>query len=147
MDTRAAYRELLRIDASVTYTEKMSRAAARVDEARRKSFEVATRSRTEAVATNGTTVVVAICDGYASDIAAAWGESPLDTVFGLYDRRSSTVSLRRSPVCELDVSRLAERLGGGGHPAAAGFRPRDLAVPNTAAILRDILSALQSSGA
>jgi nanoRNase/pAp phosphatase (c-di-AMP/oligoRNAs hydrolase) len=32
------------------------------------------------------------------------------------------VSFRRSPTCEVDLSRVAETFGGGGHAAAAGCK-------------------------
>ena len=41
-------------------------------------------------------------------------------MFALYDAKSLAVSLRRSPDCTVDLSRLAAALGGGGHAAAAG---------------------------
>jgi nanoRNase/pAp phosphatase (c-di-AMP/oligoRNAs hydrolase) len=65
-------------------------------------------------------LVVAICDGHPSEIADAWGKQTTRTVFALYDASSLAVSLRRSPDCEVDLSRLAASLGGGGHAAAAG---------------------------
>src|SRR5438445_382151 len=56
----------------------------------------------------------------SEEIAASWGKATRNTVFALYDAKSLSVSLRRSPDCTVDLSRLAARLGGGGHAAAAG---------------------------
>jgi len=61
-----------------------------------------------------------VCDGHPSEIADAWGKTTRNTVFALYDAKSLAVSLRRSPDCTVDLSRLAASLGGGGHAAAAG---------------------------
>ena len=36
------------------------------------------------------------------------------------------MSLRRSPDCQVDLSKVAEALGGGGHAAAAGCEMPDL---------------------
>ena len=46
-----------------------------------------------------------------------WSENFL---FALYDAKSLALSLRRSADCQVDLSRLATALGGGGHAAAAG---------------------------
>ena len=64
--------------------------------------------------------MTAVCDGHPSEIADAWGRRTANAVFALYDMRSLAVSLRRSPDCAVDLSRLAEAFGGGGHAAAAG---------------------------
>jgi nanoRNase/pAp phosphatase (c-di-AMP/oligoRNAs hydrolase) len=53
-------------------------------------------------------------------VADAWGKETSNAVFALYDAKSLAVSLRRSPDCSVDLSRLARALGGGGHAAAAG---------------------------
>jgi nanoRNase/pAp phosphatase (c-di-AMP/oligoRNAs hydrolase) len=65
-------------------------------------------------------VVAAVCDGHPSEVADAWGREMRGAVFALYDATSLTVSLRRSPDCQVDLSKLGEALGGGGHAAAAG---------------------------
>src|SRR5438552_1978545 len=82
-------------------------------------FAVANASRTERPL-GQVTLVTAVCDGHPSEIADAWGKTTRNTVFALYDARSLAVSLRRSPDCTVDLSRLAASLGGGGHAAAAG---------------------------
>jgi oligoribonuclease NrnB/cAMP/cGMP phosphodiesterase (DHH superfamily) len=114
-----AYRELLDIDAAVTYTPRLREAEQQLDAELRRSFEVAERSRV-AQQVCDLTVVGAVCDGYPSEIADAWGETSSRTIFALFDARGLSVSLRRSPDCTLDLSHLAGALGGGGHPAAAG---------------------------
>ncbi|TMA94068.1 MAG: hypothetical protein E6J70_17625, partial [Deltaproteobacteria bacterium] len=57
---------------------------------------------------------------HPSEVADAWRKERRNAVFALYDAKSLSVSLRRSPDCEVDLSRLASALGGGGHAAAAG---------------------------
>ena len=44
-----------------------------------------------------------------------------DIVIGLYPS-SKTISLRRSPNCNIDLSKIAKAYGGGGHKAAAGAK-------------------------
>src|SRR5437867_5929595 len=58
--------------------------------------------------------------GRRSEVADAWRKERRNAVFALYDAKSLSVSLRRSADCEVDLSRLASALGGGGHAAAAG---------------------------
>ena len=114
-----AYGELLGIDERVTYTPRMLAARARVEAEIARSFTVAEATRTER-RVGSVSLVAAVCDGYPGEIADVWGRRTTNTVFALYDVRSLGVSLRRSPDCTVDLSRLAEALGGGGHPAAAG---------------------------
>src|SRR2546425_43564 len=114
-----AYAELLAVDERVTYTPRMAAARARVEAEIAHSFAVANASRTERPFGQAT-LVTAVCDGHPSEIADAWGKATRNTVFALYDAKSLSVSLRRSPDCTVDLSRLAARLGGGGHAAAAG---------------------------
>ncbi|MFQ5666811.1 MAG: hypothetical protein ACE5I7_10320 [Candidatus Binatia bacterium] len=116
-----AYRELLHIDANVTYTPRMQEAQRRVHAKVQRSMEVAEHSRVvRHLPQHHLSLVTAVCDGYPSEVAAAWGQTSPNTVFALFDAQSLTVSFRRSPDCLVDLSRLARTLGGGGHPAAAG---------------------------
>jgi len=114
-----AYEELLGIDRDVTYTPRMAAARSRVEAEIARSFAVATGSRTEC-RVGEVKIVAAVCDGHPSEIADAWGKQTANAVFALWDARSLAVSLRRSPDCRVDLSRLAGSLGGGGHAAAAG---------------------------
>jgi oligoribonuclease NrnB/cAMP/cGMP phosphodiesterase (DHH superfamily) len=114
-----AYRELLGIDADVTYTPAMAEARARVTAEIARSFAVATASRVER-RVGTVTLVAAVCDGHPSEIGDAWGKETPNAVFALYDAKSLSVSFRRSPDCAVDLSHLAASLGGGGHAAAAG---------------------------
>jgi oligoribonuclease NrnB/cAMP/cGMP phosphodiesterase (DHH superfamily) len=114
-----AYRELLNIDSAVTYTPRLREAEQQLEVELRRSFEVAERSRvTQPV--HDLTVVGAVCDGFPSEVADAWGKTSSQTIFALFDARGLSVSLRRSADCTVDLSHLAGALGGGGHPAAAG---------------------------
>jgi nanoRNase/pAp phosphatase (c-di-AMP/oligoRNAs hydrolase) len=97
----------------------MAAARARVEAEIARSFAIAEASRTERTI-GDLTLVTAVCDGHPSEIADAWGKRARRTVFALYDAQGLAVSLRRSPDCTVDLSRLAASLGGGGHAAAAG---------------------------
>jgi oligoribonuclease NrnB/cAMP/cGMP phosphodiesterase (DHH superfamily) len=122
-----AYGELLNSDPEVTYTPRMREAQRQLQDELRRSFEVAERSRVvHRVPRHSLSVVTAVCHGYPSEVADAWGKSARNTVFALFDGRSLSVSLRRSPDCTVDLSVLAQRFGGGGHPAAAGCEMPEL---------------------
>jgi oligoribonuclease NrnB/cAMP/cGMP phosphodiesterase (DHH superfamily) len=122
-----AYEDLLTIDRAVTYTPRMRAAAARIEAELKRSFEVAESSRvTREIHRFDLTLVAAVCDGYPSEIADAWGKRATRTVFALFDATSLSISLRRSPDCTVDLSRLAAEFGGGGHAAAAGCDLPDL---------------------
>lgn len=135
-----AYPELLRVDESVTYTPRMREARARVEAEIARSFEVAEASRVEH-RVGAVTLVAAVCDGHPSEIADAWGKKTPNAVFALYDAKSLAVSLRRSPDCTVDLSRLAAGLGGGGHAAAAGCE-----VPELRKVLAEAVAARVREG-
>jgi oligoribonuclease NrnB/cAMP/cGMP phosphodiesterase (DHH superfamily) len=120
-----AYPDFLTLDERVTYTPKMAEARDRVGAEIARSFEVAERSRVER-RIGDVTLVVAVCDGHPSEIGDAWGKKTSRTVFALYDAKSLSVSFRRSPDCDVDLSTLAQALGGGGHAAASGAQIPDL---------------------
>lgn len=115
-----AYEELLHIGPEVAFTPLLQAALRRVETELRRSLALALASRTEHALPDGITLVSAVCDGYTSDIADRWNQGARQTVFAFYDLRSAGLSLRRSPDCHVDLSTVARRLGGGGHPAAAG---------------------------
>lgn len=114
-----AYPDFLTLDERVAYTPRMAEARDRVGAEIARSFEVAERSRVER-RVGDVTLVVAVCDGHPSEIGDAWGKTISRAVFALYDATSLAVSFRRSPDCPVDLSKLAQALGGGGHAAAAG---------------------------
>jgi oligoribonuclease NrnB/cAMP/cGMP phosphodiesterase (DHH superfamily) len=144
MREREAYEALLCIDAGVTYTPRMQEAAHRVRAELQRSFAAAERSRVVSrLRDTALTLVTAICDGYPSEIADAWGKTWPNAVLVFFDARSLTVSLRRSPDCAVDLSALAQRLGGGGHPAAAGCDPAGLQQDFAALLARTVAAALQ----
>ena len=115
-----SYQELLHLGADLSYTPRMAAARLRIEAELERTFEVAEASRTSRQLPDGTTLMAAVCNGYSSEVADRWGKETSRAVFALYDVRSLAVSLRRSPDCEVDLSRVAERLSGGGHAAAAG---------------------------
>lgn len=120
-----AYRELLATDAEVTYTPRMRAALAQAEGEIEASFATARASRVER-RVGDVTLIVAVCDGHPSEIADAWGKESQNAVFALYDAKSLSVSLRRSPDCSVDLSRVAASLGGGGHAAASGCQLPEL---------------------
>jgi len=116
-----AYRELLAVDAEVTYTPSMREAEARVTAEVAATHALADRTR-RARTVGDVTVLAAWCAGYPSEIGDAWGKATPNAVIALYDTRSDGVSFRRSPASGVDLSRVAETFGGGGHAAAAGCK-------------------------
>jgi oligoribonuclease NrnB/cAMP/cGMP phosphodiesterase (DHH superfamily) len=140
-----AYDDLLTIDRAVNYTPRMRAAAERFAAELQHSFEVAVESRVVyAVPGRHVTLVAAMCDGYPSEIADAWGKQTTQTVFALFDAKSLSVSLRRSPDCEVDLSHLARAFGGGGHAAAAGCTLPDLRKHLSRELLNTLGQALAS---
>jgi len=120
MGSTAAYDDLLSIDRAVTYTPRMRAALERVGGELQRSRDAAERQRFSLRLPSGLVLVTSVCHGYPSEVADAWGRVTPNAVFALYDAKFRAVSLRRSPDCAVDLSRLARRFGGGGHPAAAG---------------------------
>jgi len=120
-----AYPDFLGLDERVEYTPRMALARDRVGAEIARSFEVAEQSRVER-RIGGVTLVAAICDGHPSEIGDAWGKKISRAVFALYDAKSLSVSFRRSPDCDVDLSKVAQALGGGGHAAASGAAQPDL---------------------
>ena len=126
MPASESYRSFLELDATCADTPAMAAARARVEEELERNRKLAEATRTER-RIGGVTLVSALCDGYAGEIADAWGKTSPCTVFALFDVRSRAISFRRSPDHDFDLSALAERFGGGGHPAAAGASVAGLA--------------------
>ncbi len=149
MDGAEAYEELLGIDAEVSYTKKMEEAWRKVSKLLAESRELAGNTREEELL-GGIRLVTASCSGYPSEIADDWGRKMPCTVFALYDARSDGVSFRRSPDCKVDLARLAEQLGGGGHAAAAGCEMAGLTASNASELLQQrvapVLAALIAEG-
>jgi oligoribonuclease NrnB/cAMP/cGMP phosphodiesterase (DHH superfamily) len=144
-DSLEGYHALLTIDAAVTYTPTMQNAYDKVAGEIQASFALAERSRVSLqVAGTPYTLVTAVCDGYASEIGDAWGKTAAQTVFAFFDLKGEGVSLRRSPDCQADLSQLAQTFGGGGHPAAAGCRPKELPRLFAEATARLLASAFSS---
>jgi oligoribonuclease NrnB/cAMP/cGMP phosphodiesterase (DHH superfamily) len=120
MGSIGAYEDLLEIDRDITYTPRMRAACERAAQEVQRSREMAERESFSLRLPSGLTLVTSVCLGYPSEVADAWGKHSCNAIFALYDTRHLAVSLRRSPDCGVDLSHLARRFGGGGHPAAAG---------------------------
>lgn len=114
-----AYDDIVGLDERVAYTPRMQAARERVEAEISGSVAVAEATRVER-RIGDVSLVAAVCNGHPSEIADRWGKHATRTVFALWDAMSLSVSLRRSPDCDVDLSHLAVRLGGGGHAAAAG---------------------------
>ena len=116
----ASYREILKLR-----EPKMSRrlrdALLSGQDAMRRSIELAKATLVDRPLTNGVSIRTACCFGYSSEVAANLYENTTRTVVALFDLRSQGVSLRRSADCDVDLSKVAEQFGGGGHAAASGF--------------------------
>ena len=116
----ASYREILKLR-----EPKMSRrlrdALLSGQDAMRRSIELAKATLVERPLGNGISIKTACCFGYSSEVAANLYENTTRTVVALFDLRSQGVSLRRSADCDVDLSKVAEQFGGGGHAAASGF--------------------------
>lgn len=91
------------------------------------------------------TVIAAVCDGHPSEIGDSWGKQANNTVIALFDRKHGGVSLRRSPDCDVDLSKLAQAFGGGGHPAASGCQPEELALMFAHSVAQLFSAKLQAS--
>jgi len=121
MEQHAAFRALLALGPDAKLNAELEAAAARVDGELASTFAVAEETRQVIeVASRGITLVAAECDGYAGEVADGWNSRFPRAVYALYDHRSGGISLRRTPDCDVDLSRLAAAFGGGGHPAASG---------------------------
>lgn len=121
MDQQAAFRALLAMGPDAKPGPELRAAATKLDEELAATIAVAEQSRRIiGVPSRNITLVVAECDGYAGEIADRWNATFERTVYALYDHRSGGISLRRTPDCKVDLSRLAAAFGGGGHPAASG---------------------------
>jgi oligoribonuclease NrnB/cAMP/cGMP phosphodiesterase (DHH superfamily) len=116
----ASYREILRLD-EPRMSRKLRYAFESGRDAMRRSIELAHATLVDRKLENGITVRTACCFGYSSEVAAKLYAEQHHMVVALFDLRSQGVSLRRSSDCEVDLSRLAEAFGGGGHAAASGF--------------------------
>ncbi len=121
MEQHEAFRALLAMGPDAKLNAELEEAAARVDGELVATFSVAEETQqTLEVPSRGVTLVAAECDGYAGEVADRWNSRFRRAVYALYDHRSGGISLRRTPDCDVDLSRLAAAFGGGGHPAASG---------------------------
>ncbi len=121
MRDATAYQELLGVDADVTYTPAMREAEARVTAEVAATHGLAEKTRRER-RVGDVTVIAAWCAGYPSEIGDKWGKATRNAVVALYDTKSAGVSFRRSPESQVDLSKVAETFGGGGHAAASGCK-------------------------
>jgi oligoribonuclease NrnB/cAMP/cGMP phosphodiesterase (DHH superfamily) len=115
-----SYREIVKLR-EPKMSRRLREALRAGQDAMRRSMELADSTLVQRPLSNGVTLRTACCFGYSSEVAAHLYEDTTRTVIALFDLRSQGVSLRRSPDCEIDLSKLAEQFGGGGHAAASGF--------------------------
>lgn len=143
MEQQEAYKALLSMDSSITYPPEIQAATERVKVQLGETFALADETRHETfVAERDVTVIAAECMDYAGEIADRWRHDYRNGVFALYDRRSDAISLRRTPECPVDLSRLAGVFGGGGHPAASGCQIETQAGGRAAQIARKLQDVL-----
>jgi len=147
MEGTEAYEELMRVGPDLRYTEKMQAAWERVKRLLVESRALAECTRRE-VMVRDVRLVTASCAGYPSEVADGWSREERHAVFVLFDSKSKGVSFRRTPDCPVNLARLAEKLGGGGHAAAAGCKVEGLEVGSASDVLQatvaPILEALLS---
>lgn len=135
MEQQEAYRALLDMHSDLAYGPELRRAHDRVQRELASTFKLAENTCTLVeVPSRDVRVVACECDGYSGEIADRWRERHTRAVFALYDRRGGGISFRRTPDCDVDLSRLAASFGGGGHEAAAGCEI-EVAGPDRAASL------------
>jgi oligoribonuclease NrnB/cAMP/cGMP phosphodiesterase (DHH superfamily) len=120
-----SYREIVKLR-EPKMSRRLREALRAGQDAMRRSMELADSTLVQRPLSNGVTLRTACCFGYSSEVAAHLYEDTTRTVIALFDLRSQGVSLRRSPDCEIDLSKLAEQFGGGGHAAASGFMTPEL---------------------
>lgn len=147
LNSEDSFLELLAFARTGQWTERLQAAYREAQAAIEHSMAVAEQSRCERALTDlGIALVTAVCDGYPSEVADRWNATAKDTVFALFDLRSQSVSFRRSPDCAVDVSQVARRLGGGGHPAAAGCEIPHLLHRLASAVADAVEPALRGGG-
>ncbi|HEY2773018.1 MAG TPA: hypothetical protein VGK20_03075 [Candidatus Binatia bacterium] len=121
MEQNDAYRALLAMGSDLEYGPELRRAHDRVQRELASTFKLAENTCTvKEVPARELRVIASECDGYSGEIADRWRQRWQRGVFALYDRRGGGISFRRTPDCDVDLSRLATSFGGGGHEAAAG---------------------------
>jgi len=120
-----AYREIIKLR-EPKMSRRLREALQAGKDGMRRSMELADATLVERPLANGMSLRTACCFGYSSEVAAHLYENTTRTVIALFDLRSQGVSLRRSADCDVDLSKLAEQFGGGGHPAASGFMTPEL---------------------
>lgn len=134
MPAGEVYRSFLTLDERMIDTPAMAEARARIGEELERNRRLAEATRVDRDL--GTIrLTSALCDGYAGEIADEWGKTSPRTVFSLFDVRSRALSFRRSPDSDVDLSKLAEACGGGGHAAAAGAT-----IPGLARALGEVIA-------
>jgi oligoribonuclease NrnB/cAMP/cGMP phosphodiesterase (DHH superfamily) len=143
MEQSDAYRTLLGARGDVMHAPEIREALLRVETELNSSMALARATRrVSTVSGSGIEIVAAECDDYAGEIADRWKPEFSRAVFVLYDRRSDAISLRRTPQCDVDLSRLAAAFGGGGHAAAAGCQIRTSGSDRPAEVARKVAEAL-----
>lgn len=147
MEQQEAYRALLAMNSDLAYGPELKRARDRVTRELASTFRLAESTCTvQEVPDRDLRVVTCECDGYSGEIADRWRDRWKRGVFALYDRRGGGISFRRTPDCDVDLSRLASSFGGGGHEAASGCemevegpdRAADLAAKTADALTREV---------
>jgi oligoribonuclease NrnB/cAMP/cGMP phosphodiesterase (DHH superfamily) len=120
-----SYREIIKLR-EPKMSRRLREALQAGKDAMRRSIELADATLVLRPLDSGVTLRTACCFGYSSEVAAHLYENTTRTVIALFDLRSQGVSLRRSADCDIDLSKLAEQFGGGGHAAASGFMTPEL---------------------
>src|SRR3972149_1146684 len=117
-----AYHELVHIDSNVKYSSKMQDAYRKASQELSESVSLAYRTKVDKKIDGfEIKIVAALCNGFSSEVADTLRKDFKNAIFVLFNLKDQRLSLRRSPECNVNLDRLAQQFGGGGHPAAAGF--------------------------
>ncbi len=118
LGSEATFDELCQMPALGRIPDKLAAAAAKAQARKQEAIATARAGMVRRVVTDGIEVVVAPCDRYASDVGHALGGPGRLVVLASPSRKR--FSMRGPGEPPLNAATLTARLGGGGHPQAAG---------------------------
>lgn len=144
MEQKDAYNALMEMNSDLAYGPELRRAHDRVQRELAATLRLAESTCAEhEIPERGLRVVATECDGYSGEIADRWRDRYQQAIFALYDRRGGGISFRRTPDCKVDLSRLANHFGGGGHEAAAGCEMQVTGPDRASCLARKTADALR----
>ncbi len=118
LGSEATFDELVQMPSLGRIPDKLAAAAARAQARKQEAIAAARAGMVRRPVTGDIEVVVAPCDRYASDVGHALGAPGRLVVLASPSRKR--FSMRGPGEPPLNAATLSARLGGGGHPQAAG---------------------------